>query len=94
MNRKSVSIIVNLAKVVIISFLFFAIYSEYIELEKIKEKNSKVIKTIELKNRNLEILKQIVGLYQNEDYIYPYLVREYGLLKRDNYKLYIMEVEN
>ncbi|MCX7758507.1 MAG: hypothetical protein N2169_02690 [bacterium] len=94
MKKKSVFIIVNLTKIIIISFLFFAIYNEYGKLEEIKEKNSKVIRTIELKSRNLEILKQIVDLYQNENYVYPYLVREYGLLKGDNYKLYIMEVEN
>ncbi|MCS7165208.1 MAG: hypothetical protein RMJ51_02890 [Candidatus Calescibacterium sp.] len=94
MSRELIFIAINLAKAGTIILLLAMIYFEYAQIQSIKQKNEELINTIQSRRGNLEFLKQVMNLYQREEYVYPYLVRKYGLLKTDKCKLYIMEVEN
>ncbi|MFN3478029.1 MAG: hypothetical protein ACK4ZM_01520 [bacterium] len=92
MKKNLINTLFNISKFVILLLILFNVYHQYEELSKTKIKNQKVLEIIEKKKNELNLLNQTIQIYQNPNFLYPFLVRKYGLLKENKYKLYIMEV--
>lgn len=94
MNKTLISTTVNTFKIILIAMIIFAIYKEIGELTKLQKTNQHLKQEITEKETHLQKLQNIIILYSNKDFIYPYLVRKYGLIDKKEAKLYIMEVQN
>lgn len=94
MNKTLISTIVNTFKIILILMLIFIIYKEIKELTKLQNTNQQIKQQITEKRSYLQRLQNIITLYSNKDFIYPYLVRKFGLIDKKEAKLYIMEVQN
>ncbi|MFN4219839.1 MAG: hypothetical protein ACK4GJ_02830 [bacterium] len=92
MKKILINTLFNISKFAVLLFLMLNVYNQYEELNKIKMKNQRVLETIVKKKEELNLLNQTIQIYQNPNFLYPFLVRKYGLLKENNYKLYILEV--
>jgi len=80
----------KLAFIVLLLIFCYNSYSEYLEL---KNKNDALLYELSLKKNQLKILEKTYQLYDNKDYLNFYLIKTYGLLKNNDFKLYIMEVK-
>lgn len=85
---------INAIKAIISIILSFAIYQQYIEIKNLELHNQSVILEVYAKELKLAKLKNLWHVYNQKDYLYPYMVRKYGVLEKEGYKLYIVEVEN
>lgn len=94
MSKILISTINKAIKILLIFLILFFIYYENQEIKLLNQKNDQVIQQINQQKQKLKLLKQMILLYQNNEYIYPYMIRTYGLLDKNDYKLYIMEVKN
>lgn len=94
MSKILISTINKAIKILLIFLILFFIYYENQEIKLLNQKNDQVIQQINQQKHKLKLLKQMILLYQNNEYIYPYMIRTYGLLDKNDYKLYIMEVKN
>lgn len=81
-------------KICIVLILIVGIYFESKELNELKMKNKKTMELIEQKREEINLLKQIIILYQEPEFLFSYVVRKYGLLDNKKYDLYILEVNN
>lgn len=94
MKKILINTLFNISKFTLLLLIIFGVYYQYGELNKIKIKNQRVLEVIAKKKEELNLLNQTIQIYQNPDFLYPFLIRKYGLLKENNYKLYIMEVDD
>ncbi len=93
MKKKSIFITYNIFRILLIITLIILIYQEYIQINQIKNKIQNTLLVIHKKKQELNFISQIAYLYNNPDYLLPYLVRFYELLDKSDYTLYIMEVQ-